>query len=67
MHPDGSGVGHMCHGNLDPRLAMREAEHRLKSVAWQADNNTAPAPAPGLWARLRAALARLNWKEATDV
>jgi hypothetical protein len=57
----------MCHGNLDPRLAMREAEGRLKSVAWQADNTTAAASAPGLWARLRAAFARLNWKEATDV
>lgn len=57
----------MCYGNLDPRHAMREAEDRLKSVAWQTDNTTAPALAPGLWARLRAAFARLNWKEATDV
>jgi hypothetical protein len=57
----------MCHGNLDPRVAMREAEGRLKSVAWQVDNTTAPVPAFGLWARARAALVRLNWKEATDV
>jgi len=57
----------MCHGNLDPKLAMREAEGRLKTVAWQTDTKTAPALAPGLWARLRAAFARLNWKEATDV
>jgi hypothetical protein len=57
----------MCYGNIDPRHAMREAESRLKSVAWQTDTKTAPAPAPGLWARLRAAFARLNWKEATDV
>ena len=27
----------MCYGNLDPKHAMREAEARLKSVAWQAD------------------------------
>jgi hypothetical protein len=57
----------MCYGNIDPRHAMREAEGRLKSVAWQTDTDTAAAPAPGLFARLRAAFARLNWKEATDV
>lgn len=57
----------MCHGNLDPKHAMREAEGRLKSVARVADKSEAPRLAPGLWARVRAAFARLNWKEATDV
>ena len=66
MYPDGGGVGLMCYGNLDPKHAMREADARLKSLAWQADTHTAPAQGPGLWERLRTAFARLNWKEATD-
>lgn len=57
----------MCHGNLDPKYAMREADVRLKSVAWRADTGMTPALAFGLRAWLRAAMARLNQKEATDV
>jgi hypothetical protein len=54
-------------GAPDPKYLLRDMEQRLKSVAWNTDTKTAPAPVPGLWARVRAAFARLNWKEATDV
>ena len=55
----------MCYGSLDPKLAMRETEARLKGVSFQADVKTTPAPAPalGLRARVRAAMARLTRKD----
>ncbi|MCA3449235.1 MAG: hypothetical protein INF92_02505 [Rhodobacter sp.] len=55
----------MCYGNLDPRLAMRETEARLKGVSFQGETTNAPASAPafGLVAWLRAALARLTGKD----
>jgi hypothetical protein len=64
----------MCYGSLDPKYAMREAEDRLKGLSFQAvarpdqtEDNTAPAPAFGLFARVRAAVARLKRKDHAHV
>ena len=59
----------MCYGNLDPRLAMRETEARLKGISFQCIDETVPAAgsASGLGTWLRAALARLNWKDKAHV
>jgi hypothetical protein len=59
----------MCYGSLDPKLAMRETEARLKGVSFQSATDMIPVPAPGfgplIW--VRSALARLRQKELRDV
>jgi hypothetical protein len=59
----------MCYGNLDPKFVLQDAEARLKGVSFQRTDKTVPAagPAPGLVTWLRAALARLNWKDKAHV
>jgi hypothetical protein len=59
----------MCYGNLDPKFVLQDAEARLKGVSFQRIDDTVPAagPAPGLVTWLRAALARLNWKDKAHV
>jgi hypothetical protein len=55
----------MCHGNLDPKFALRDVEDRLKGRSVHSVTLTTPAPAPvfGLLIRVRAAFARLTRKE----
>ena len=59
----------MCYGNLDPKLALRETEARLKDVSFQSDAKHTPAsvPAFGLVTWLRAAMARLKRKDQAHV
>jgi hypothetical protein len=59
----------MCYGNLDPKFVLQDAEARLKGISFQCIDETVPAagPAPGLGTWLRAALARLNWKDKAHV
>jgi hypothetical protein len=59
----------MCYGSLDPKYAMREAEGRLKGVSFAAETKESDAalPAFGLVAWLRAARARLKWKDELHV
>ena len=55
----------MCYGNLDPKLALRETEARLKGLSFESDTAHTPAaqPAFGLVTWLRAAMARLTGKD----
>ena len=59
----------MCYGNLDPKLALRETEARLKGVSFQNDTAHIPAPVPafGLVTWMRAAMARLKRKDQAHV
>ena len=59
----------MCYGNLDPKLALRETEARLKGVSFQSDTAHTPAsvPAFGLVTWLRAVMARLKRKDQAHV
>jgi hypothetical protein len=59
----------MCYGNLDPKLALRETEARLKGVSFQSDAKDIPAaqPAFGLVTWVRAAMARLKRKDQAHV
>jgi hypothetical protein len=59
----------MCYGNLDPKLALRETEARLKGLSFQGETTDTPAPAPafGLVTWVRAAMARLKRKDQAHV
>jgi hypothetical protein len=59
----------MCYGDLDPKLALRETEARLKVVSFQSDAKDIPAsvPAFGLVTWVRAAMARLKRKDQAHV
>ena len=59
----------MCHGNLDPKYAMRDIEARVKhlSVAQDKTKLAARAPQTGLFARLRAAINGLLRKDRAHV
>jgi hypothetical protein len=59
----------MCYGNLDPKLALRETEARLKGLSFQGETTDTPAsvPAFGLVTWLRAAMARLKRKDQAHV
>jgi hypothetical protein len=59
----------MCYGNLDPKLALRESEARLKGLSFESDTAHTPAaqPAFGLVTWLRAAMARLKRKDQAHV
>ncbi|GAB5449112.1 hypothetical protein [Gymnodinialimonas sp.] len=57
----------MCHGSLDAKLLMREAEDRVRVTAAAADTAPSGALPPelmgglaGVWARLVAGLSRLT-------
>ena len=59
----------MCYGNLDPKLALRESEVRLKGLSFESDTAHTPAaqPAFGFVTWLRAAMARLKRKDQAHV
>ena len=64
----------MCYGSLDPKYAMRDTEARLKGVSFhmvaggsETEHPPASAPAFGLVAWMRAAAARLKWKDRAHV
>lgn len=59
----------MCHGNIDPKFALREADSRLKGVSVFTETKKDDATRPVLWgyAGLRAALVRLMRKDAAHV
>ena len=59
----------MCYGNLDPKLALRETEARLKGVSFQSDAKDIPASVPAfrLVTWVRAAMARLKRKDQAHV
>ena len=59
----------MCYGNIDPKLALRETEARMKGVTVFAERKKDDAARPALWARggWRAALARLMRKDEAHV
>ena len=59
----------MCHGNLDPKYAMRDIEARVKHLSYEQDKTKQAAPAPqfGLLARLRDAIHGLLRKDRAHV
>ena len=59
----------MCYGSLDPKLALRETEARVKGVSFQGETTDTPASAPafGLVTWMRAAMARLKRKDQAHV
>ena len=59
----------MCHGNLDPKYAMRDIEARVKhlSIGQENTKQAAPAPLSGLLVRLRDALNGLLRKDRAHV
>jgi hypothetical protein len=59
----------MCHGNLDPKYAMRDIEARVKHLSYEQDKTkqAAPAPQSGLMARLRDAINGLLRKDRAHV
>ena len=59
----------MCYGNIDPRLALRETEARMKGVAvfTEQKKDDAVRPAFGAAGWLRAAVARLMRKDEAHV
>lgn len=59
----------MCYGNIDPKLALRETEARMKgvSVFTEDKKNDAARPAFGAVGWLRAAVARLMRKDEAHV
>lgn len=60
----------MCHGHIDPKFALREAEGRLQGVATLAEGmkkDDAARPTLGAAGWLRAALARLMRKDEAHV
>jgi hypothetical protein len=61
LHKNGSGVGAMCYGNLDPKYMVREMDARLKSVAFEPERmkQAEPKPQSGLFAPVRAMLVRI--------
>ncbi len=43
----------MCYGGLDPKYLMRDADERMKGVAFTRDTSEVAGKLPdGLWARL---------------
>lgn len=59
----------MCYGNIDPKLALRETEARMKgvSVFTNEKKDDAARPAFGAAGWLRAAMARLMRKDEAHV
>jgi hypothetical protein len=59
----------MCHGNLDPKYAMRDIEARVKhlSTGQEETKQAARAPLAGLLARLRDAMTGLLRKDRAHV
>ncbi len=59
----------MCHGNLDPKYAMRDIEARVKHLSLGQDETkqATPAPLTGLLARLRDAALGLLRKDRAHV
>ena len=59
----------MCYGNLDPKLAMRDIEARVKHLSSEQDRTKQAAPAGqlGLLARLRDAVTGLLRKDRVHV
>lgn len=59
----------MCYGNIDPKLALRETEARMKgvSVFTKEHKEDAARPAFGAAGWLRAAMARLMRKDEAHV
>ena len=52
----------MCYGGLDPKYLMRDAEARMKGVAFARDTSEEPGQmqAGGRWARLVAFFRRMH-------
>lgn len=48
----------MCHGDIDPRLLMREAEDRIRAAQHETDTAEPPATRP-VWDDVVAGVARL--------
>jgi hypothetical protein len=59
----------MCHGNLDPKYAMRDNEARVKHLSFEQDKTkqAADAPQSGLMSRLRDAITGLLRKDRAHV
>jgi hypothetical protein len=60
----------MCHGNLDPKYAMRDIEARVKHLSLSGQDETKQAtraPVAGLLARLRDAVNGLLRKDRAHV
>ncbi|NBE08984.1 hypothetical protein [Paragemmobacter ruber] len=60
----------MCYGNLDPKLAMRDIEARVKHLSSEQDRTKQAAPGArqtGLLARLRDAAFGLLRKDRVHV
>ena len=59
----------MCHGNLDPKYAMRDIEARVKHLSAEQDKTKQAACAPlmGLIARLWGAMNGLLRKDRAHV
>ncbi len=60
----------MCHGNLDPKYAMRDIEARVKHLSLTGQDETkqaGPAPLGGLITRLRDAVNGLLRKDRAHV
>ena len=59
----------MCYGGYDPKYMLRDAEERMKGVAFIADTSETPQhmPKAGLMAWLRAVLSRNHRKDLSHV
>ena len=64
----------MCYGGVDPKYLMRDAEARMKGVAFARDVSEEPGQMPtgGLWPRLVAFFRRMHaegpdrWRPSRD-